>query len=691
MHIPQAPMEKQQVMLTQQVTGQRPDNSNNTVHQFPFHSGDEINDEWMIDSSDEGTCILAASLEVHQRGPFVKGKVIGHKVSFLVDNGATRSAVRSVEVPNLPLSSRTVQVLGVENRQLTNPITEPVQVELGNYLGLHRFVVCDSSPVSLLGRDLLCKTKCSINCTDAGIEVQTNSDDEEEQASAMVFNNAYEEYPLIEMFPLFTIKELHADLQGIIKEKVWDLTGKEVGLIKGVEPIKITLKPNVEFPKLPQYNMAQDVMMKVAQIIGDFLKQGVLKEVLSSPCNSPIMGLKKPCGKVWVVQDLRKVNDMVVKCCPIVPNPAVILFQIPCEDEKTHLTGARLTRYETSILGAPNVTLKICTVLNPATLLPSDTVEIEKEEDIEHDCLEVTELCTKPRPDIRDTRLEENDQIVFVDGSCLRDGTGTLRAGYAVCTITGSLEASCLPGVYSARVAELVALTRACYVSTRLQVTIYTDSQYGFGIVHDLGQLWSQRGFMTSSGTPVRNGDRIKELLYAIQMPEEIAVVKCSAHQKTQDYISLGNGYADQVARFCALNCISFKDKWELMPEEETSCASFALKIINTLEELKTLQENADKEEKKLLAKLKCVQRPDEIWVSDEGQMVLPNCLLTQMARYYNGQAHIGRDAMIRLFKVDWFNPKFRQAAEAMCHRCGESEPHWKSMCTIQQNAIGFH
>ncbi|KAJ1114188.1 hypothetical protein NDU88_002427, partial [Pleurodeles waltl] len=66
---------------------------------------------------------------------------------------------------------------------------------------------------------------------------------------------------------------------------------------------------------------------------------------------------------------------------------------------------------------------------------------------------------------------------------------------------------------------------------------------YGFGIVHDFGQLWSQRGFMTFSGTPVRNGDRIKELLYAIQMPEGIAVVKCSAHQKTQDYISLGNGY----------------------------------------------------------------------------------------------------------------------------------------------------
>ncbi|KAJ1149854.1 hypothetical protein NDU88_002653 [Pleurodeles waltl] len=335
-----------------------------------------------------------------------------------------------------------------------------------------------------------------------------------------------------------------------------------------------------------------------------------------------------------------------------------------------YLTGARLTKYETSILGAPNVTLKRCTVLNPATLLLSDTVEIEKEEDIEHDCLEVAELCTKPRPDIRDTRLEENYQIVFIDGSCLRDGTGTLRAGYAVCTITGTLEASWLRGVSSAQVTELVPLTRTCHVSVRLRVTIYPDSEYGFVIVHDFGQLWAQRVFLTSTGSPVRNGDRMKELLNAIQLPEEIAVVKCSAHQKTQDYISQGNKYADQVARFCGLNCTSFKDKWELMSEEHNPCTSFALRVISTLEELKTLQDNVDKEEKQLWSKLKCVQRPDEIWVSEEGQMVLPNNLLSQIARYYHGQAHIGRDAMVRLFKIDWFNPKFRHAAEEVCHGC---------------------
>ncbi|KAJ1126084.1 hypothetical protein NDU88_004496 [Pleurodeles waltl] len=81
-----------------------------------------------------------------------------------------------------------------------------------------------------------------------------------------------------------------------------------------------------------------------------------------------------------------------------------------------HMTNARLPKYETIILGSPNVTLKRCTVLNPATLLPNENTEVEDADEVEHDCLEVTEMCTKPRPDIKDTQLEENDYIIFVDG-----------------------------------------------------------------------------------------------------------------------------------------------------------------------------------------------------------------------------------------------------------------------------------
>ncbi|KAJ1115544.1 hypothetical protein NDU88_003768 [Pleurodeles waltl] len=84
-----------------------------------------------------------------------------------------------------------------------------------------------------------------------GIEVQTKSDDEGDdgQVSERETETTDEEYPVINFFPMFTVTDLPADLQGTVREKVWDLTGKEVGLIKGVEPVKVSVKPNAMFPR----------------------------------------------------------------------------------------------------------------------------------------------------------------------------------------------------------------------------------------------------------------------------------------------------------------------------------------------------------------------------------------------------------------------------------------------------------
>ncbi|KAJ1181790.1 hypothetical protein NDU88_006989 [Pleurodeles waltl] len=145
MQLPLAPMGQQQVMLPQQFTGQGM-SPNNAVQQFPLRGKNGIKDEWSDESSDGEECRLTASLEVDQRGPYLQGKVMGHKVSFLVDTGATHSTLRSAEVQKLPLSGCTIKVVGVANQLLTNLITDPVQVEIGTFQGLHRFVVFDSSP-----------------------------------------------------------------------------------------------------------------------------------------------------------------------------------------------------------------------------------------------------------------------------------------------------------------------------------------------------------------------------------------------------------------------------------------------------------------------------------------------------------------------------------------------------------------
>ncbi|KAG6932750.1 hypothetical protein G0U57_020632, partial [Chelydra serpentina] len=135
-----------------------------------------------------------------------------------------------------------------------------------------------------------------------------------------------------------------------------------------------------------------------------------------------------------------------------------------------HLSNSRLTKYEMLLLNASNVTLTRCSVLNPASLLP--TVGDGEP----HDCLAVTTNLSTPRIDLKDTPLHNPDLLFYVDGSCLRNPAGQLMAGYAVCSQHETVEAHPLPGIHSSQVAELVALARACTLAKGKFVTLYTDS-----------------------------------------------------------------------------------------------------------------------------------------------------------------------------------------------------------------------
>uniref|UniRef100_K7F6G4 RNase H type-1 domain-containing protein n=1 Tax=Pelodiscus sinensis TaxID=13735 RepID=K7F6G4_PELSI len=110
-----------------------------------------------------------------------------------------------------------------------------------------------------------------------------------------------------------------------------------------------------------------------------------------------------------------------------------------------------------------------------------------------------------------------------------------------VVSLSETLEAAPLPSVTSAQVAELVALTRTCFLAEGRSASIYTDSRYAFGVVHDFGTLWQARGFLTSAGTPIKNGPYIAALLYAVLLPSALAIVKCPGHSTADTDVAKGN------------------------------------------------------------------------------------------------------------------------------------------------------
>ncbi|XP_034499760.1 ORM1-like protein 2 isoform X1 [Ailuropoda melanoleuca] len=68
------------------------------------------------------------------------------------------------------------------------------------------------------------------------------------------------------------------------------------------------------------------------------------------------------------------------------------------------------------------------------------------------------------------------------------------------------------------------------------------------------GNLETERGFLTTKGTPIVNGPLTAKLLEALSLPTEVAVVHCHGHQTSKDPVSQGNNRADLVARQTALN-----------------------------------------------------------------------------------------------------------------------------------------
>lgn len=332
--------------------------------------------------------------------------------------------------------------------------------------------------------------------------------------------------------------------------------------------------------------------------------------------------------------------------------------QLLNSSQTRHVSAARFSRWEIALLTPTNITIHRCQTLNPATLLP---VESPREIGIDtgHDCQKYMSQNFSVRPDISEIPLENPDLILFTDGSCHRQTQdGSLVTGYAVTTQHEVIEARPLGPPHSAQVAELTALTRACQLAEGKRVNIYTDSRYAFGIVHDFGAIWKHRGYLTSTGTPIAHADMVQQLIEAIQLPSEVAVIKCQAHTKNTDDISVGNRLADIAAREAAIE-----------PHTQTTTHLMVLQEIS-FDYLRECQEKASQNELQKWMSKQCTQTNDGIWVDDEGRPVAPKNLLPALAESAHGMVHLGADNMTRIVKSYWYAPGFSTIARSKCQSC---------------------
>ena len=111
-----------------------------------------------------------------------------------------------------------------------------------------------------------------------------------------------------------------------INPQVWDqgISGRA----HQAESVIIVLRDPTRFPNRKQYPIKREAWEGLQPLINKFFAFGLLVPT-NSPCNTPILSVKKKDGTWRMVQDHWIINEAVVLLHPTVPNPYVILGEIP--------------------------------------------------------------------------------------------------------------------------------------------------------------------------------------------------------------------------------------------------------------------------------------------------------------------------------------------------------------------------
>ena len=244
--------------------------------------------------------------------PRVTLQVAGKPISFLINTGATYSVLPSYGGPSQP---STISVVGVDGKPSNPRQTLMLNCCLDYAYFAHSFLIMPSCPTPLLGRDILTKLKASINLPSHPLPSSNIT-----LIMPLCTHNQGPNSPsLVFLVP--------------VDPQVWDTSTPVVA--RHHLPVLTHLKDSTHFPSRPQFSLPLCHRQGIKPIIDCLLQQQILIPTYS-PCNTPILPVKKPSGAYRLVQDLRIINEAVIPTHPVVPNPYTLLSRIP--PETSHFT-----------------------------------------------------------------------------------------------------------------------------------------------------------------------------------------------------------------------------------------------------------------------------------------------------------------------------------------------------------------
>ncbi|XP_032365890.1 uncharacterized protein LOC116683813 [Etheostoma spectabile] len=280
-----------------------------------------------------------------------------------------------------------------------------------------------------------------------------------------------------------------------------------------------------------------------------------------------------------------------------------------------------------------------------------------------HDCTELAVQESKVRADLSNDPLLDADMWLYTDGCCYKQEDGTNRASYAVVQQTADgdhreLESGILEQPASAQVAEIKALTAALKIGKGQSINIYTDSAYAHGAAHIDAPMWERRGYTTVAGTPIRHQQAIKDLVAAISLPRQVAIMKCKGHDTVNSRVSAGNDAADQAAKRAG----GYSPKIMVVRAEPLPRL--------TPEDIKEIQTKAGAYEWNEWKRKGATKSEDGLWRAHDGRLVAPTKLCHMLLPEAHRPTHEGkRQTLINMTQL-WWHPHMDSMVTLYCAEC---------------------
>ena len=125
---------------------------------------------------------------------------------------------------------------------------------------------------------------------------------------------------------------LREEMMSQVPEHLWAKHSTDIGLVKSAQPVKVNLRPGTTLPWKRQYPLKPEVLQAVGPQIQGLLEAGVLRKTQRPQSLTPLLPVRKAdLLSFRLVHDLRAINEIVVASPAEVPDPHVLLAQIPPE------------------------------------------------------------------------------------------------------------------------------------------------------------------------------------------------------------------------------------------------------------------------------------------------------------------------------------------------------------------------